>query len=892
MVGEVLPGLEPFPKPFGTDYPETMVAGWSLTGRAEEIAELWEATAPNTPGCVVAGSAGVGKTRLATEIVSRWRSEGRPCRFFVATRSARSVPLGAFAEVSEDFGTDPLRRVQSMVEALTTTTGVGPGLLVIDDANLLDEQSALVVHQIVRSAKASVLLTLRHGELAPDALSGLWKDQLLLRLDLQPLSQLETAGLLTQALGGRVESSTAARMWQFTRGNVLHLRYLVEGELASGLLTCRHGVWVWDGRPSISPPLAELVAASIARQPQMVSSVLDVLSVVDPIEIDVLTAVCGPQSVETAVAAGLITIDRGGSAVSVRLVHPLLGEVRRAASLPARLQSLRGRVVQELHIRNDDCGPVERVRRAVLMCESDLTADPAVLVEAAHAALRLSDPVTAERLARHAVASGGGFRAHLVHVSGLIETQQFQEAVEVATALERLPLPPRVHVPLTLARMVAEATLAGRPESGQFAAIEHDATAAGLTCLYDASVAFTAAFHTDPVAAVESGRKALGTTAPMDKGFEVLAAVAVTGGAAMLGDYTEMTTAAEHAYELCRTSDKTATMHFLNGCFHLMGLCTAGYLAQADELVARLTREPLDFPLAYSYWSLLESMVATARGDLAAAVRKGQEALAVRLPFESTWIPTAALLQQIIAVSMQGEAISASSLLSEYRPPGPAAEALRPRNQHQLARAWVAAATGVTSRAIALAVDAADMARSQQFFAHEVVCRQTAVQFGDRHQTARLTELRALVEGPRVAVAADHAEAVERGDSQGLKEAAVRYDEFGDRIAAADAAAQASQLFRAKAFRGAALTTAAAARRSASVTGAATPALRTLHGPAPLTARQREIIALVAVGMSNQQIARELVMSVRTVEGHLLRACQRTGVNSRNELTQLLERPR
>ncbi|MFD3458388.1 hypothetical protein ACFWVM_01645 [Nocardia fluminea] len=135
------------------------------------------------------------------------------------------MPFGAFAEVSENFDTDPLRRVQAMVEALTTTTGVGPGLLVIDDANLLDEQSALVVYQIVRSAKASVLLTLRHGELAPDALSALRKDQLLLRLDLQPLSQLETVGLLTEALGGRVESSTAARMWQFTRGNVLHLRY-------------------------------------------------------------------------------------------------------------------------------------------------------------------------------------------------------------------------------------------------------------------------------------------------------------------------------------------------------------------------------------------------------------------------------------------------------------------------------------------------------------------------------------------------------------------------------------------------------------------------------------------------------------------------------------------
>ena len=84
------------------------------------------------------------------------------------------------------------------------------------------------------------------------------------------------------------------------------------------------------------------------------------------------------------------------------------------------------------------------------------------------------------------------------------------------------------------------------------------------------------------------------------------------------------------------------------------------------------------------------------------------------------------------------------------------------------------------------------------------------------------------------------------------------------------------------------MTATALARRLAAETGADTPALRANNSPIPLTPRQREIITLAGHGWTNRQIAEHLTMSVRTVEGHLLRASQRTGVNSRAELIALL----
>jgi len=69
--------------------------------------------------------------------------------------------------------------------------------------------------------------------------------------------------------------------------------------------------------------------------------------------------------------------------------------------------------------------------------------------------------------------------------------------------------------------------------------------------------------------------------------------------------------------------------------------------------------------------------------------------------------------------------------------------------------------------------------------------------------------------------------------------------------------------------------------------GLCTPALRT-RGGLKLSGRQRDVVELVVVGLSNRQIAEKLVMSVRTVEGHVYRACQLVGAQSREELASII----
>ncbi|HEY6648656.1 MAG TPA: AAA family ATPase, partial [Mycobacterium sp.] len=247
-----------------------MIRQWPLIGRSEELAVIADATrvtADRSRGIVLSGAAGVGKTHLAREAVAGCGSHNARRHWIVGTASARSVPLGAFADIASDFGPDPLRRVREVIDALIGDGRDGAVVIGVDDAHLLDDLSAFAIHQLVARRLATVILTIRSGESPPDAITAIWKDHLLERLELQPLSLGETAQLVEQVLDGPVQSLTARRLWQFTQGNVLYLRHLVESEVNADRIANHAGVWLWDGQPALSPTLAEFLEAQIGQAP-------------------------------------------------------------------------------------------------------------------------------------------------------------------------------------------------------------------------------------------------------------------------------------------------------------------------------------------------------------------------------------------------------------------------------------------------------------------------------------------------------------------------------------------------------------------------------------------------------------------------------------------------
>ncbi|HEX5295380.1 MAG TPA: helix-turn-helix transcriptional regulator, partial [Streptosporangiaceae bacterium] len=59
------------------------------------------------------------------------------------------------------------------------------------------------------------------------------------------------------------------------------------------------------------------------------------------------------------------------------------------------------------------------------------------------------------------------------------------------------------------------------------------------------------------------------------------------------------------------------------------------------------------------------------------------------------------------------------------------------------------------------------------------------------------------------------------------------------------------------------------------------------QGPGTLSARERELVTLVARGGTDAQIAAQLYISIRTVRSHLDRIRDKTGCRRRADLTRL-----
>jgi DNA-binding NarL/FixJ family response regulator len=206
-----------------------------------------------------------------------------------------------------------------------------------------------------------------------------------------------------------------------------------------------------------------------------------------------------------------------------------------------------------------------------------------------------------------------------------------------------------------------------------------------------------------------------------------------------------------------------------------------------------------------------------------------------------------------------------------------------------MAKAWIAAARGGGRRAVELSRAAADAAHRSGQVAVEAEALHDAARFGDRKVAHRLQSLVARVDGPLPQLYARHAAAVADFDGDALDAASLEFERGGLLSSAADAAAQAAARHEQRHARRKEIESVTRAMRLADLCGGlSSPAIRAAARPLPVTARELEVAELVAAGLPNREIAQQLSVSVRTVEGHVYRACLKLGVSDRDGLAAII----
>jgi DNA-binding CsgD family transcriptional regulator len=868
-----------------------MRLSWPLTGRSEEMRAIEAAIVdPDVAGIVVFGAAGVGKSRIAREALSAAVSRGCEGQWAVGTSSARTLPLGAFTAWEQSGVTDTVQLVRGVIEALTAAPAGTTVVVCVDDVHLLDDLSTFVVEQIMQRGAAKLVLTVRDGEPIPTAVQEIWRDGQFDRLDLQPLSLDEATTLLSATLDGSVDPDAAARLWTLTRGNALYLRNIVEQEVAGGRLEVLDEHWRWSGDPIVAPGLVELIESRIGDLPAPVADVIDALAVGEPIGLAALTRITDPASVEEADTRGLIMLEPAVGGVEVRVAHPLYGEVRRKRAGPIRLRRLRGLVATELATSDDrdDVGVV--VRRAALSLDSDLTPDADLLVRAAHGAVWLADLPLADRLAQAAIGAGAGAEANFVRAHALSWLSRGEEAEALLAEIPTGQLTDGDRARFAFLRASNMLWALADPERAKELIDDASRTTSPQARSYIDAFLTVYWFAVDqPGLAAQASEHLALDDLPAVADAEIAWALAAI--AADAGRTTEAVAVADAGYTVATRSFDAPQMRFNIADAHVSALLLSGRVIEAVEVAERVREQAADLPgAAHLLGAAVAGRAALGAGHLDTACSMLEQA-AVALSAAGHAIGWGYRYHFPLSTALAirgatGEAAAALVALDELRRPFRSLD-----YERSLARAWLAAGQGAVSEGIAILLSAAERAGASGQFAAEVSCLQTATQFGDRSGAPRLRELEAIVEGPRVGLAARFAEALRDGDAAELAAVSEDFERMGDLVAAVDAAAHAAIGYRRQDLRGSALACSTRADGLAQQCGgASTPALGQATEELPLTGREREIAMLIAAGLSSPAIAERLTLSVRTVESHIHRAMKKTGTTSRDELANLVRR--
>ena len=824
---------------------------------------------------VIVGDAGVGKTALAGEVRATLRARGQATLW---------VSCG-------DWG--------GAAVPTTTADVMAAAAVIVDDAHLLDTQSAQLLADLVRAARSPVVATARSGDKPLHSLGWLWAGAAE-RLELQPLVGEDVHLLVERQLGGEVDDQLAQMLTDRTRGNPLLVRELVQAGVRSGSLTLQQGAWRLFGDLPLTSPVVDMIRATLASLGEEELQTLQMLALAQPVPLPVAERIAAPTILEELESRHLVVVGTHGGAPALSCAHPLYAEVLRSDLGDLRSRRLRRQLLQAM---GADSSLPDRERLLAVSWRLELgdTVGTDELLTCSRIATT-SNPALAERLLRAALErdaadlrAPGSIAAATMLAQLLVIQGRVAEADHVinqmnedagagglsgATQQQREQLATaRVLVRTRLGEITEALRLVGAaPDAGpdQPASLQTQALYAQLmllTARLDEALTITGPILANPT----DDQVARGIAA-----YTVVAAHSFTG----------RTDATEHAMQraipiLDVARDQLPYGAALAQVSTAISQVLAGRFSAAARLGQRMhdTAHHQDDPWLRPRSATVLGLLALYRGEAQIATAHLRSAVATLTPLDAMFVRyNLAFLAR--AAALTGNLAEAQQAL---QPPADAPVFPLYEADWQIAEAAVLAAQHRLDDAARQAMAAARTAAGHGQWGIAATAAHDATRYSDTPDAAPfLTTVADLVDGPLPSIMRDHAIARTAHDPALLHAVSMEFERLGATLFAAEAAyASAHDLHRL-------VNHAAASERAARATELHS---RCGHVYAPwtmgraakdLTTRERQVALLAAAGHPDRHMSTQLGISIRTVQTHLTHAYTKLHVQTRKELPAAL----
>lgn len=825
-------------------------------------------------GAMLRGVPGIGKSRLLIELVRAVRSAGgRPAALVSCAPALTGVTLGVFrALTTGNTGVDAVR-----AEILARDLGV----LAVDDAHLLDPASAGLLYELALDG-LPVVVAVRRDEPLPDAVREIWKSGLIALHEIGGLTLQQTSDLIRHLLGPEVDSGLSWLLHTRGVGNPLMIRELVAAGLRDGGIRQRRQLWSVSGPLPDLPHLSELMDLRVRGITPAVRSFVEIVALAEPVGIDLARVVGGHDVIDAAEAAGVVTVDV--DADLVRLSHPLL-QMAVLSTLPTLRRRRHFQVLlSALPMSRSELTQIDRVQLARWSREVDLVM-PVEELMAVAALTAQSDPEFCEQLLRAAVDAGGGPVAQLRLAHTLAHRHQVDEAHAVLSAIDTDSAPTAVAAGVAATTAFLMAMPGQSPEralefiddlvvrhgpAAELSAVR--STALWRSRRFDEAMTLAKAVTEDPAApppaVAHAGLTYLSLLLAKGDG------PALSHGLALVGPSVNAA-----ASGLPEGPDALGLIEALTPVQTVLDVVEG--VARADRGYSRMLRIGDDGMRAQ--YALVAGWCRLHLGEVTEALRLLREAEVARGQWCGVTLPWVRSMM-IEALVVAGDQTNAVALHAELVA-GPRAPVYHA--DIALAEAAILAGTGDLAAARKAARHAAAFAADAGQAAIAAAGWYAALRYGDT-RTAELLGILRRLPGPARAAQRAHAEAVRDRSPEASERAAGALWAVGLRWFALECQAQAIQAYRAQ--QDPMVATGAAERLRTLGTlcpDVHSPVVRAMTHPG-LTEREAQVARLAAARQTDQQIAEQLSLSVRTVETHLGRVYRKLGIRRRTDLGVVL----